>query len=367
MARDDVWVGLVFDSGLPKGQSECTLSVRGRRLVARLPSGDTLDVDLTRMEQQPSGQDGHAFASTSRGGVTITTRDPRVVAAVERARAGRPTRRGLTLAQTLVLGGALAAVLVAALAALLVGPLARVAVAAIPRSVDRDLGREALNGAMTPLRASDRPPAAAVSAVVAAVMERLLGALGRPELSFEVTVVDSKVVNAFALPDGHVLVTTALLALMSSADELAAVLAHEVNHVACRHVVELMIRQSGLKVILMGVTGGGENVGRNLLASSAGVAALSFNRQMESEADQRGLDLLSRALIDPRAAVRVMERLAAQEGDGGPPEYLRTHPVTGKRIEAMEAWIARHPPQGAFAVEGDWAALERALRLSRGR
>jgi predicted Zn-dependent protease len=240
-----------------------------------------------------------------------------------------------------------------------------VAVAAIPRSVDHDLGQQALGQALQPLGSAGKP-APAVTAAVAAAMERLQSALGRPELAFEVTVVDSKVVNAFALPDGHILITTALLRMMSSADELAAVLAHEINHVVGRHVVELMVRRAGLGVILMGVTGGGESVGRNLLAASASLAALGFNRDMESEADERGLDLLSRALVDPHAAVTVMERIAGEEGDTpAATEYLHTHPLTRKRIEAMESWIGRHPPQGAFAVEADWAGVQKALSPGR--
>jgi predicted Zn-dependent protease len=361
------WEGVVFDSGLPRGQSDCTLAVRGRRLVARLPSGDALDIDLGRMEHQRGGADGrtHVFSSTTTSGVTITTSDPRVFAAVEKARPARQARSGLSPGQKVVIAAATAAVSTGVLALLLVGPLARVAVAAIPRSVDHDLGQQALGQALRPLGSADKP-APAVSGAVAAAMERLQSALGRPELAFEVTVVDSKVVNAFALPDGHILITTALLRLMGSADELAAVLAHEINHVVGRHVVELMVRRAGLGVILMGVTGGGESVGRNLLAASASLASLGFNRDMESEADLRGLDLLSRALIDPHAAVTVMQRIAGEEGDApAASEYLHTHPLTGKRIDTMERWIGTHPPQGAFAVEADWAGVQRAL--SRGR
>jgi predicted Zn-dependent protease len=364
---DEGWMGVVFDSGLPRGQSDCTLSVRGRRLVARLPSGDALDIDLGRMEHQRGGADGrtHVFTSTTTSGVTITTTDDRVFAAVTRARPAGRASEGLTLGQKLVLAAAAISVTAAVLALLLMGPLARVAVAAIPFSVDHDLGARALAGALLPLRAGDDSAPPIVSAAVATTMERLQSALARPELSFQVTVVDSKVVNAFALPDGHILVTTALLRVMGSADELAAVLAHEISHVTGRHVIELMVRRAGLGVILMGLTGAGESAGRNLLAASASLASLGFNREMEGQADEHGLELLSRALIDPHAAVTVMERIAEQEGEAGTAhEYLHTHPLTRTRIEAMERWLERHPPQGAFAVEADWKAVDRAL--SRG-
>jgi beta-barrel assembly-enhancing protease len=365
------WAGVAYHSSLPRGQSDCRLALAGKRLVARLPNGESLTIALGQMEHQRGGADRatHVFTSTIVNGPTFTTSDAGAHAAVSKAlAAGRAVARRpgrFTTGHKVVLGVAGGLVAAALLAVLVTGPLARAAVDLVPSSVDRDIGRRGYEEALAsrwfgPRGVRTDPP---VRAVLDAAMARLEGALGRPDLHFVVTVMESPMVNAFALPDGHILVTTGLLQVLGSTDELAAVLAHEVSHVVERHVVELLVRRAGLRVILMAVTGNGESLGRNLIASSASLAALGFNRSMEARADDRGTQLLGRALIDPASALRVMERFRAREEGlpGSPGEFLRTHPLTGKRIEAIAARIARLPPVSPLAIDADWEALRRAV------
>lgn len=376
------WDGVAYDGSLPRGRSDCRLALRGRRLEARLPSGDTLRIDLGRIEvTRPDGV-VFSFASTVPGGPTFTTHDERAHAAVM---AALPARTAAAVAHEprrlgpgqKVVAAALALVLaVAVLALLLMGPLAGLVVRAVPLSVDEEIGRKALeqvfhDGPFGKVRVRDEPE---VRAVIDAVMQRLTPDL--PAGSFDVRVVELPFVNAFALPGGHLVVTSALLQVVESPEELAGVLAHEISHVTRRHTVQLLVRHVGLRVTMMGVLGRVDSVGTALVAAAASVASLGFNRGMEADADDQGVRRLALTAIDPQGAVRFMERLAAREremranagklldapDDGtAPREFLRTHPLTPRRMEAMRARIARLAPTTPVPIDADLGAMKRAL------
>ncbi len=166
--------------------------------------------------------------------------------------------------------------------------------------------------------------------------------------SFTFTVLNTPVVNAFALPGGYVYLTRGLLALAGDEAQLAGVLAHEVGHVTARHTAQRMTRGTlvGLGAAVLGAAFGvpGEltNLGSELYLKS-------FSRDQEYEADLLGIRYLARAGYDPYAQSdflqaladhdRLARRLAGEDGSGGrPPEFLSTHPRTAARVRrAIEA------------------------------
>ena len=167
---------------------------------------------------------------------------------------------------------------------------------------------------------------------------------------FTVTLLNSSVNNAFAIPGGYVYTTRQLVALMNNEAELAGVLGHEVGHVAARHSKKRQsaANRNGILGVLGQVLGsvvGGQFGG--LLSQgaqyTAQYATLSFSRAQETEADNLGIQYLKSAGYDPRAMGTVLQSLANQTaldaqimGSSGRrvPEWASTHPDPASRVRA---------------------------------
>ena len=149
-------------------------------------------------------------------------------------------------------------------------------------------------------------------------------------------------INAFAMAGGKVGVFTGLFKIIQNDDQLASVLAHEIAHVAAKHVNErlsqnMVVQGGGLLVGgLMSTTGTGALTANAVLEAyglTTGLGAVSFDRAKEKEADHIGLMYMARAGYNPEEAVRVLENLeAATAGMAGPPAFLSTHPSNPERI-----------------------------------
>jgi len=180
---------------------------------------------------------------------------------------------------------------------------------------------------------------------------------------FEVTVVRSDVVNAFALPGGYVVVFTGLLRKAESGEEVAGVLSHELNHVLQRHGLERVVKQVGLMTVLsillgdqQGLIGLTKQIGGELLT-------LKFGRAQETEADVAGLRLLHRARIDSNGLVQFFERMAEQQHE--PIEMLSTHPMSAARVERLKTEAKALPKQVVEPFTFDWKRVQDSLDVPR--
>src|SRR5438128_956606 len=161
------------------------------------------------------------------------------------------------------------------------------------------------------------------------------------KVPFTIKVVDSDEINAFALPGGFFYVNSGLILAADDESELAAVMAHEIAHVAARHGTEnaskaQMVNIASLPLIFLGGVGG------FALRQAAGflipMQFLQFSRKAESEADYLGVQYLYKTGYDPGAAVSFFEKLHAKESarPGSVSKMFSTHPLTGDRIEATK-------------------------------
>lgn len=169
-------------------------------------------------------------------------------------------------------------------------------------------------------------------------------------LDWRFFIVDSKEVNAFAVPGGFIYVNRGLIERMTNMSQLAAVVGHEIGHVTQRHSVEQMANQQRanmgvtLACVLTRVCGGQAagaalNLGTNALFSK-------FSRADEAEADRVGLDYVVRAGIDPTGmpeTFRILMRERANRPEGVETWFL-THPLEEDRIRQSEAIINAMPP-----------------------
>ena len=175
---------------------------------------------------------------------------------------------------------------------------------------------------------------------------------------FTVRVVDLEMINAFALPGGQILIAEGLLRFAESADEVAGVLAHEMGHVLERHSTAAIIEGLGL-AFLFGVLLG--DVGTGAVAGAGEVlVSLSFRREAEAEADERGLALLERAGLSSRGLADFFERMERRAGDR--PAIFRilsTHPPTERRRRLAEE---RSTPGAPSLDEDRWRSLKTICR-----
>ncbi|MCK6478160.1 MAG: M48 family metallopeptidase [Phycisphaerales bacterium] len=163
-----------------------------------------------------------------------------------------------------------------------------------------------------------------------------------PSLPWTFTLLDSDVINAFALPGGKVFFSRGLAEKMTNEAQMAGVLGHEIGHVTARHTAErisqVTLLQGSLQVagVAADATGAG-GVAELLPALNVGgqLITLKFSRDQESEADSLGLRYMTRERYNPHAMLEVMEILKAAGGAGGN-EWTSTHPLPETRIERIQ-------------------------------
>lgn len=181
--------------------------------------------------------------------------------------------------------------------------------------------------------------APAVTRLLTEVTDRLVKGSDRPDQSYAVTLLDSPVVNAFALPNGRLYVTRGLVALANDTSEVAAVLAHEIAHVTLNHATarsELELRSALVSKVVADVLNDPDTGAQ--LKSQSRFALARFSREQELEADAAGVKTLAAAGYDPFAAARFLTALnrtvQLKQGGGtaGEPDMLATHPGTAERV-----------------------------------
>lgn len=225
----------------------------------------------------------------------------------------------------------------------------------VPVSVEEKLGRLALAQVRAQSRLLDSGPAQQAVQRIGAELTR--GSRYR----YHWIVKQDPTVNAFAMPGGYIVVHTGLLQKAASPTELAAVLAHEVQHIEQRHSLKQMIGSLGWGALLS-VTLGDVSAVAATLAHQAGT--LYFSRDMEDEADRLGFQALLRANIKPDGMLGFFQKMAeADAKDGGAtlPAWISSHPDTAQRSARIRALIAAQPCPSCRTLDGDWPALVASL------
>ena len=192
---------------------------------------------------------------------------------------------------------------------------------------------------------------------LAALLERLARHWPGHGYALRVGIVPLDAPNAFALPGGQLLVTSALLAQAQSENELAFVLGHELGHVAGRDPLRALGR--GLLTSLALAAIGAE--GASVAGSAAALGELAFSREQERAADRFGLALVAAEYGHVAGAADFLRRLPDADADEGTParavDWLATHPRSSDRVNELEA-LAR---QSGWATEGALSPLPPGL------
>jgi len=194
-------------------------------------------------------------------------------------------------------------------------------------------------------------PSSEILGYVGDIGKRLAAVSERPDLPWEFHVVDSPVINAFALPGGKVFMSRGLLEKMTNEAQLAGVLGHEVGHVTAQHIGQQMSQGMVVQAVGIVIAAIGEKSDNDYMkvlgvgATTGGsLYLLKFGRDQESEADSLGLRYMSKLGYNPAAQIQVMEILKDASGSGGGVEWMSTHPMPETRITRLESEIKKNYP-----------------------
>jgi len=171
-----------------------------------------------------------------------------------------------------------------------------------------------------------------------------LAAAGPPTpYPFRVTIVESPLFNALAAPGGAIVLFRPLVRSTATPEELAGVLAHEMQHIRLRHATKALVRDLSMAAIVGAVLGDVSGIGSVAVQAGRTLTTLHHSRGDEDEADREGLRLIQAAQLDPSGMIRFFETLKARTAHAELPGYLSTHPETEQRIARLKALAAEVP------------------------
>jgi predicted Zn-dependent protease len=227
-----------------------------------------------------------------------------------------------------------------------------------------ELGQQAAREVSAQLPLLDDP---LVAAYLDSLGTAIAGRTARSDLAWHFAVVDTDVVNAFALPGGYIYVNRGLIERAATMSELAGVLGHEVEHVVRRHSIEQMQKaqraQTGVTLVCS-LTNVCERAGAQVGIQVAGSLLFArFGREAEREADSGAFANVQRAGIDPRGMRTFFGRLAAEERAAGGgaivAAWFADHPGTGDRIAEIERMLGEVPADELASRRADDAGYRR--------
>ncbi len=267
-----------------------------------------------------------------------------------------PARRDIRRALTV-----LAALAVIAISAALymwaIPALATVVVSHVPVTWEERLGEGIIQKLAPPYKQCTEPKRMqAINKIVAAL------AATPPDhgYTFQVLVVSDPTVNALAAPGGYIVLFKGLLDRSDSAEELAGVLAHEMQHVIQRHGTRALLQRASIGILLAAMTGDVSSAATFGVGVASTLGTLSYSRRAEEEADTEAMRMLLASRVDPSGMVLFFEKLQRKHGNS--PEafkYLSSHPAAEDRITNLQALSrASHDEPRTLLPDFEWRDMD---------
>lgn len=187
------------------------------------------------------------------------------------------------------------------------------------------------------------------------IMMRLETGLHTSDYDYKIILIESKTINAAALPGGYILVFSELINITEKPEELAAVIAHEIGHVEKRHVISRIIKELGLSILLNGDS-------MVLCEVFKYATSTAFSRQQESEADDFSLKLMEKSRIHPIVMATIFRKFKEKIRDYPDNlEILSTHPNINSRIKAaMNYKVKKNFKSNEFEL--DWERIKEVIK-----
>lgn len=172
------------------------------------------------------------------------------------------------------------------------------------------------------------------------LVKAMLVTQGETKYRFKIYVVNQPIFNALAAPGGHIVIFRGLLDRTENAEELAGVLAHELQHVLKRHVTRSLLEYASTSFLVAAVIGDVSGIVSFGVEAAQMLAQMRFSRQHESEADEAGLQMLLASHIDPAGMIAFFEAVRKEEGRAPSAfSFFASHPQTDVRIARLKSLI----------------------------
>ncbi len=226
--------------------------------------------------------------------------------------------------------------------------------ARIPATVDQEVGKM-FEGEV--LASKETVVENEATRAIDLMVRKLTAARPDNRFGFKVSLQRNREVNAFAAPGGLIVVYTGLLDEAGSAEEVAAVLAHEMAHVTERHSMRQLVYAGGL-LPLMGLLIGQPDAAA-LFQNLGKLSELKFSRAQEEAADRVGFDTLVAARVSTEGMARFFDRLA--RADGASPSFFSTHPSSDDRAAAIRARAQALGQREVEPLPIDWTAVRASI------
>lgn len=210
-------------------------------------------------------------------------------------------------------------------------PIAEKSAALIPESFDNEIGTMFMDAFLNENN---------IDTTKTKYLEQFAAELDlKNEKPLRFIVVESKEVNAFAIPNGQIVVFSGILKNMESSDELVALLGHEASHVNHRHSIKMLCRNLAGYMVVSLLFSDVNGVMAVLADNAQQLHSLSYSRGFEQEADEQGLKILMDNKINPNGMVNLFEQLE-KESKISIPKIISSHPLTKERKEYMQKIIS---------------------------
>jgi predicted Zn-dependent protease len=359
--------GGIFSDTLDGGRAGAKVELTPSGVCARTPDGESFVIAFRDCQVEVGGFSGRmVFCRNADRSLTIFCEDRKFPEALSFASSGildqqlgegqrqqrNESRRGTLIGTAVLIGIAVLAVV--SYFGIRAG--GKAAVHALPISVDRQIGSAAFKSMdLGGPEITDEVVVGAMQTIV----DRLAPHAAIDGMQFDVHVVDSPAVNAFALPGGTIVVFTGLISSADQADQVAGVLGHEISHATLRHGLQRIGQSLGIwaaVTLLLGETGGLTAAAVDLFQ----VASInSYSQEHENDADAESVRMLHAAGIDPLALSRFFQTLEEEEGDlPGLVSWISTHPQHAARIANVKSLVAALPQREYQPLEIDWENVQ---------
>ena len=196
------------------------------------------------------------------------------------------------------------------------------------------------------------------------IITTLTAPLPNSPYTIRVIVVNEPILNAFAAPGGYIVLFRGLLEHTRTAEELAGILAHELQHILQRHATRALFQHASAGLLLAALTGDTGRAGTFGLEGAALLGLLRYSRHQEEEADTEGMGMLLAAGIDTVGMIDFFKSLSEEgKNERAFLQYLSTHPSTADRIERLQSRLGQSPPTPVKLLPGyDWPDIRKMCR-----
>ena len=233
----------------------------------------------------------------------------------------------------------------------------------VPVSWEEHLGRSVVKHLVPPaMRCADNTRTRVIDEIITV----LTAPLPTSPFTIRVIVVNDSTINAFAVPGGYIVLYRGLLEKTQTAEELAGVLAHELQHIFKHHVTQALIQHVSTGLLLAAITGDTSKATAYGLESARLLGILRYSRQSEEEADAAGMRMLLESGIDPKGMIAFYELLTKSTSETSSIlKYLSTHPSTGDRIKKLKSLVEQSQPKSVKLLKGyDWSNIKKICQTT---